>query len=247
MRHNSKKNPQNDIIAAEFILAPISEWLGHLVGLDDLDGCTPEICRQLLDNQEFKSWCSAVVEALREERCINCVLHMDEKVQHVHCVCSVKMKRESKAKSEKSKRRSKKSEFVLSYSYYYGTRGEDFKLATAKGEKRKALEQKYGRKYDSTQTPLGQLQTLLWEKVGQPYGMERGEAASETGKKGISVKEWRIQNEKNKIDQEVCKKINEYRSLKDKNFEVEKSNREIYKQKLKKSKLIFLSQDKKRN
>lgn len=222
MRRNSKRNPQEDIIAAEFVLAPSSEWLGSLIGQDDLKGCTPEICQKLHDNQQFQSWIAATVDALKEERCINAVLHMDETVPHVHCVCSVRMKRESKSKSEKSKRRSKKSEYVLSFSNYYGTRGQEYILASSQGKKRAALEKKYGTTYDSTQTPLGQLQTRLWEKIGKPFNMGRGEAASTTGIRGISTKEWREKQAQKKIDEESEQKIQAYRAAKNTSVQNEK-------------------------
>ena len=209
MRHNSKKNPKDDVIAAEFILAPSKEWLAHLLNVPEF-ACTPESCVQLEENHEFLKWLIETTEALKRERCISAILHMDETTPHIHAVCSVKMKRESSAKTEKSKRRSKKSEFVLSFTNYYGTRGENFCLANARGEKREKLEKKYGRKYDSLSTPLGQLQTRLWEKIGKPFGMDRGEAASETGIKGKSVKQWRIEQAKAKIDKEVAEELTKY-------------------------------------
>ena len=213
MRHNSKKNPKDDVIAAEFILAPSKEWLAHLLNVPEF-ACTPESCVQLEENHEFLKWLIETTEALKRERCISAVLHMDETTPHIHAVCSVKMKRESSAKTEKSKRRSKKSEFVLSFTNYYGTRGADFCLANARGEKREQLEKKYGRAYDSLSTPLGQLQTRIWEKIGKPFAMDRGEAASETGIKGISVKEWRIAQGKLKVDTEVRQAIEKYSQAK---------------------------------
>ena len=226
MRHGAqyKKKPNDDPIAAEFVIAPSQEWLAHLIGESEFI-CTQETCDKLQKHPEFLKWLIETTEALKIERCISAVLHMDERTPHVHAVCSVKKKRESKSKSEKSKKRSKKSEFVLSYSNFYGTRGSDYCLAITTGEKREKLEKKYGKKYDSLSTPLGQLQTRLWERIGQPFGMERGEAASVTGIKGKSVKQWRIEQGKAKVDSEVRQEIEKY--SKDKEIEVSIKKKEI--------------------
>ena len=204
------KNPALDAIAAEFVIAPSKEWLQSLIG-DDLKLTTPEANQVLFSNETFLNWLIEVKKALKAERCINAVLHVDESVPHIHAVCSVKLERKSKAKSEKTKRRSKKSPFVLSFFHYYGTSGEDYFLGKSKGQKREALEKKYGKKYDSTQTPLGQLQTRIWQKIGEPFGMKRGVAASTTGIKAKSVDQWRKEQKKKEIEAQNTKEIEEFK------------------------------------
>ncbi len=208
MKCNMKRNPQEDVIAAEYIISFGKPWTE--MGIPD-GPLTKETCENLKTNPNFLAWLVAVRQTLeKDERCVNAILHLDEETPHVHAVCSVKEKRESKAKTSKSARRSKKSEYVLSYNSYYGADRLTYQLGRATGEKRKKLEEKYGVTYDSTQTPLGMLQTRLWKKIGKPFGLDRGEAASVTGIKHETPTEYRLRIAREKADADTRKKIEAY-------------------------------------
>lgn len=221
MSHNTKRNPVNDVIAAELVIAPSKEFLASILNRQEYEP-TVETIIELKDNPEFKRFIDSVTEALRAENCIHAYLHFDENTPHIHAILSVKHKRESKSKSEKTKRRSKKSEYVLSFNHFFGTRGNEYVLSRSSGEKRRKLEEKYGVKYDSLSTPLGQLQTRLFEKCGKPFGMKRGIAASETEIKGQSVKEWREKKAIQKIDKEVKEQIDRHKECMNKELEDKK-------------------------
>ncbi len=211
------RTPGRDVVACEVVISVGKPFFG----LQKDTSLTVEDCERLQKDTDFRHWLAVLVSALKAEGCIAAELHLDETTLHVHATmsCRTQNRRKGKdsrtGKQSKSKRcRSTKGDVVLAYEPLYGMPRGLYKLGTASKEKREKMEKQpeyqkvlkeygMGEHYDSTKTPAGKFQTRLWEAIGKPFGLTRGEAASTTNKKGMTVKEWRIQQADKKLNDEI--------------------------------------------
>ena len=208
----ASKAPSKDIIAAELVIS----WGKPAFGLEPEVPLTVADCQRLQNDPDFCRWKAAAVAWLQANGCIAAILHEDEETPHLHCIMSVRTERKRKQKDGK-RTRSKKTDEVLSYKASpYGMPSDLYQLSRAQGEKRKKMEAqpeykavlaKYnmGDHYDSSKTPLGIFQTRVWEALGKDFGFSRGESASITGKRGLTVKQWRQLQADKKLNDEIVR------------------------------------------
>ncbi len=162
----------NNLVGAEGVFSFSNDWLPYDLKGDGIKGAI-----DYLADEKFNLWIDTMKDFLVSKNCISAVLHMDETTPHIHAVFSVKEKRKVGKRD-----RSGKSAYVLNYGK---TWNEKDKTLSAMSRVRhnpvilKSLEEKYGRKYDPTETVMGKFQTEVWEacqKAG--LDLERGKSDS---------------------------------------------------------------------